>query len=242
MMNIIFRENLNEMIHHAQQKISNTFCRAPAPHRTEPSGSSTAAPLRRPAVTLARRSGGKPAARDKEKHFVFISKRAQRSSKADRLACEGAAAFPGAAARRPPRAGSAERRDDPFRFLQRVRVPAFLTPRNRAPSETGRRSCRMRRGRVTERLFPEVKYRRRLNGSRRWVPPGRKLSETTLPPSMAKSASGYLLHFAIRQNAGRAQEEVEKRERAQRHAGQGHQQRCELLQSRHQRITHSSEF
>lgn len=33
MMNIIFQENLNEMIHHAQQKISSTFCQAPAPSR-----------------------------------------------------------------------------------------------------------------------------------------------------------------------------------------------------------------
>lgn len=36
MLNIIFQENLNEMIHHAQQKISNTFCQAPAPSQAAP--------------------------------------------------------------------------------------------------------------------------------------------------------------------------------------------------------------
>lgn len=35
MMNIIFQENLNEIIHHAQ-KISNTFCQVPTPSLAAP--------------------------------------------------------------------------------------------------------------------------------------------------------------------------------------------------------------
>lgn len=52
----------------------------------------------------------------------------------------------------------------------------------------------------------------------------------------------YLLRFAIRQNAGRVREDIEKQEWVQQRTGQGHQQRLELLQSRHECITHSSEF
>lgn len=51
-----------------------------------------------------------------------------------------------------------------------------------------------------------------------------------------------LLRSAIRQNTGGAREGIEKQERMQRRAGHGCQKRYELLQSRHEGITHSSEF
>lgn len=46
----------------------------------------------------------------------------------------------------------------------------------------------------------------------------------------------YLLHFATRQNAGRAREVIKKQEWLQRCAGQGCQKCSKLLQSRHECI------
>lgn len=86
MMNTVFQENLNEMIHHAQQKIGNTSRQRP--HRAAPeTRSHLGSPLR-----------GKPAAPQRQR-FVFPSTHSESNAN------QRTAAFPGTAARFPPCTG-----------------------------------------------------------------------------------------------------------------------------------------
>lgn len=110
-MNIIFQENLNEMIHHAQQKISNTFCHAPAPSQAAPRPRLRFGDLQSPWLAAPEETSG-----DRQREALCISKRTQQSRKANRFARKRAAAFLSTAASYPPRTGSTEHRDNP-RFI-----------------------------------------------------------------------------------------------------------------------------
>lgn len=142
------------------------------------------------------------------------------------------------------------RRDDPRgRFLEHVWLPraALGTPRN--PSALGSRtSLGLRhapqdaegKGYGAAAPFGAILL---LAQWKQEVPLSWEEAIRNHSPSRsAQPTFCYLLHSAIRQNTGGAREGIKKRERMQRRAGHGCQKRYELLQSRHECITHSSEF